>query len=71
MNGLPSTKTKSSLPPAPGPGAPVTVSHDDLHDWLELRGLEIVGFDEAGRYFVQKKNTERKVSDGEGKVCRA
>lgn len=70
MNGLPSTK-KSNLPPAPGPGAPVKVTLDDLPRWLEFHGLEIAGYDKSGRYFVQKKDTERKVSDGKGKVCGA
>jgi hypothetical protein len=60
---------KNNLPPAPGPGEPVTVSMDDLPHWLELHGLEIVGFDAAGRYFVQKR--DKGANDGKGKVCGA
>jgi hypothetical protein len=47
------------LPPAPRPGAPVTVTMEDLPDWLEAHGLEIVGGDASGRMFVAKKQVER------------
>ena len=44
-----------TLPPAPKPGQPVTVSLDDLPAWLALHDLEIAGYDKAGRYYVQPK----------------
>ena len=46
---------KDNLPPAPQPGKPVTVSMDDLPDWLEAHNLEIAWFDKAGRYYVRPK----------------
>ena len=55
-----------NLPPAPQRGAPVTVALEDLHDWLELRGLELVGFDADGRYFTTPKR-ERLEVESSGK----
>lgn len=48
-----------SLPPAPKPGQPVTVSLDDLPAWLALHDLEIAGYDKAGACIIVKCSSRK------------